>query len=411
MHLVNFVRRPTISFGIYIKYNIMSIKKIGIITFYYNSINYGGVLQSYALESFLVKNGYEKTEQICYKSVQSTSLKKLLNLKKVIRYISNKIEHRKFSLRYEKSLSDKRESFKDFTQNVIRHSDYVYNVDNINVSIGKYDVFITGSDQVWNTDNYDFVYRLDFVPQNNVKIAYAAGISNEKLTKKQKEIFINSLRDFTAVSVREKKAVSLLQPLTDKTVEWVIDPTLLLTDKQWNEVCSQRKVQEKYLFCYFLGDPLIKVKNIIEFANRNGLKIVNFPYACGTSSSKSDFGDYRVYDASPQDFLSYVKHAEYVFTDSFHASVFSHIYKRNFFVFNRKGFKAMNDRIYSLTDLFDTGDRFCDSKEKCTLEYIESLPPINYDREFPKFEAMKEKSINFLKDNLKKAEEKLNGVD
>lgn len=389
----------------------MSDKSIGIITFYYKSTNYGGILQSYALEAFLIQNGYKETEQICYKPLYPTKLNKLFNLKKVIGYISNKLSHRKFKSEYAKSLLGKQESFKDFTEGVIKHSVCVYNAENIEDAVKEYDFFIVGSDQVWNIDNYDFVYRLDFVPGNITKIAYAAGISNGRLTKRQKEIFRNSLNSFTAVSVRERQAVSLLQPLTDKTIEWVVDPTLLLTDNQWDEVCSQRKIQENYVFCYFLGSPLIEIRDIVDFAKKNGFKMVNFPYACGTSSHITDFGDYRVYDASPQDFLSYIKHAEYVFTDSFHASVFSHIYKRNFFVFNRKGFKAMNDRIYSLTELFDTGDRFCDSKEKCSLGYIESLPPINYDREFPKFEAMKEKSINFLKDNLKKAEEKLDGID
>lgn len=391
------------------------VKKVGVITQYYKSINYGGNLQAYAL-CFILNNMNCESEQICY----AYKREKQNNIfwvvaRKGFGVLFGKVSHKLKALANKKEIYKsavlKRKAFYHFNSELIPHSKIVFTNETIATTKNDYDIFITGSDQVWNIDNYNGAYRLDFVPFEKNKMSYAAGVSSGKLQQKDKKIFRDTFKSYLAISVREKSAVGALQPLTNLQVEWVVDPTLLLTDKQWNEVCSQRKVQEKYLFCYFLGDPLIKVKNIIEFANRNGLKIVNFPYACGTSSSKSDFGDYRVYDASPQDFLSYVKHAEYVFTDSFHASVFSHIYKRNFFVFNRKGFKAMNDRIYSLTDLFDTGDRFCDSKEKCTLEYIESLPPINYDREFPKFEAMKEKSINFLKDNLKKAEEKLNGVD
>ena len=189
----------------------------------------------------------------------------------------------------------------------------------------------------------------------------------------------------------------------------MLDPTLLLSREKWDNVCANRKIDEAYIFCYFLGSLSIDYGKIIEFAHKRGLKVVMMPYLTGTSCDDSDFGDYKIYDAAPQDFISLIKYAEYVFTDSFHATVFSHIYKKNFFVFNRAELKSMNDRIYSLTSLFDTQDRFCDTKEKISLKYIEGLPPINYDRPFPKFEEMKEKSINFLKDNLKKAEEKING--
>lgn len=129
------------------------MEKIGIITFYYNSINYGGVLQAYALEAFLIQNGYKETEQICYRPLYSTKLNKLFNLKKVIGRISNKLSHRKFKSEYAKSLLGKQESFKDFTEGVIKHSDCVYNAENIEDAVKEYDFFIVGSDQVWNIDN------------------------------------------------------------------------------------------------------------------------------------------------------------------------------------------------------------------------------------------------------------------
>lgn len=394
------------------------MKRIGIITQYYRSINYGGNLQSYALCVVLNNMDYS-AEQICYsyKREKGNGIFQIMTRKGVKEI--GEIVYRKVRTLFckkdirgiEKSENLKQKAFYKFNNELIPHSKNVYFNETIAKVKDEYEIFITGSDQVWNVDVYNSAYRLDFVSSDKYKFSYAAGISSGNLKQRDCSIFKNTFNSYSAISVREKESVDVLQPLTEKKVEWVLDPTMLLTDKQWDVVCSQRKVQGKYVFCYFLGSPPIDVGDIVDFAKKNGLKIVNFPYACGTSSHITDFGDYRVYDASPQDFLSYIKHAEYVFTDSFHASVFSHIYKRNFFVFNRKGFKAMNDRIYSLTELFDTGDRFCDSKEKCTLKYIESLPSINYDREFPKFEAMKEKSINFLKENLKKAEEKLDEID
>lgn len=387
---------------------------VGVVSLFYNSTNYGGVLQSYALVevlNFLDVNAY----QICYQRISIASKRrflKLFNPLKLCRFIKNKIRKFKNRKTIEKVSAIAAKRFKPFALFVnanIPKTDKAYNQNTIKETLNDTDIFVTGSDQVWNVNYYDEIYRLDFVPQTKYKFSYAAGVSSGELTKKQKNIFQKALYTYDAISVREREAVNVLQPLTDKKIEWVLDPTLLLSREKWDNVCANRKIDEAYIFCYFLGSLSIDNGKIIEFAHKRGLKVVMMPYLTGTSCDDSDFGDYKIYDAAPQDFISLIKYAEYVFTDSFHATVFSHIYKKNFFVFNRAGLKSMNDRIYSLTSLFDTQDRFCDTKEKISLKYIEGLLPINYDRLFPKFEEMKEKSINFLKDNLKKAEEKING--
>ena len=376
--------------------------EVGIITFYHKSSNYGGVLQAYALCSQVNKLFY--AQQILY-NCAGEKVSVLFKSKTIVQQVVSRIINKKRNrtLRNRIRIFD---SFRPF----VSQSEIEYNAQNICDCLNKYDVFITGSDQVWNTQWYDEVYRLDFVPSKKYKFSYAAGVSSGNLNMEQQEVFRRTLRTYDAISVREESAVKTLQPLTNKNVEWVLDPTLLLSREEWDKICSIRKVEDKYIFCYFLGSLSLGNKQIIEFAHKRGLKVVTMPYLTWTSKKDSDFGDYKIYDAAPQDFISLIKYAEYVFTDSFHATVFSHIYKKNFFVFNRAGLKSMNDRIYSLTSLFDTQERFCDTKGKMSLKYIESLPPIDYDKPFPKFEAMKEKSINFLKNNLKRAEEKTNGV-
>lgn len=377
--------------------------KVGIVTFYHKSCNYGGTLQAYALSKAVNKNS--DSQQILYnRSIQQIT-SKTNNIKNIARYFLSKILRRKRNV----ALKNRQLVFESFRE-IIPHSEMEYDIQNVYKSLDNYGVFITGSDQVWNVEYYDEVYRLEFVPSTKYKFSYAAGVSSGELTEEQKSIFKKTLSTFDAVSVREESAVNTLQSLTDKKVEWVLDPTLLLSREDWDNICSEKRINEKYVFCYFLGKLSLSNKKIIEFAHSKGLKVVSMPYLAWTSKRDSDFGDYKIYDATPTDFISLIKHAEYIFTDSFHAAVFSHIYHKNFFVFNRAGLKSMNDRIYSLTSLFDTQDRFCDTKEKISLKYIEGLPSIDYDKPFPKFEAMKEKSINFLNDNLKRAEEKINGV-
>lgn len=390
-------------------------KKVGVVSLFYNSTNYGGVLQSYALVEVL--NSLDaNAHQICYQRVSSASTKrflKIFNPIKLCRFVKGVIhnfKNRKNLKIIVNNVAAKRfKPFSLFVEANVPKTDKVYNQHTIKETLNDFDIFVSGSDQVWNVNYYDEIYRLDFVPQTKYKFSYAAGVSSGELTKNQKRIFQKSLSTYDSLSVREREAVNVLQPLTDKKIEWVLDPTLLLSVERWNNICAERKIDEKYIFCYFLGLLSIDNAKIMEFAHKRGLKVVMMPYLTGTACDDSDFGDYKIYDAAPQDFISLIKYAEYVFTDSFHATVFSHIYKKNFFVFNRAGLKSMNDRIYSLTSLFDTQERFCDTKEKETLEYIESLPPIDYSKPFPKFEEMKEKSLDFLKENLKKAEEKING--
>ena len=387
---------------------------VGVVSLFYNSTNYGGVLQSYALVEALNSldvNAY----QICYQRVSIASKRrflKIFNPVKLCRFVKGKIHNLRNAENRKKVSEITAKRFKPFSLFVnanIPKTDKVYNQNTIKGILDDTDIFITGSDQVWNVNYYDEIYRLDFVPQTKYKFSYAAGVSSGELTKKQKNIFQKSLSTYDSISVRERETVNVLQLLTDKKIEWVLDPTLLLSCEKWDNVCANRKIDEAYIFCYFLGSLSIDNGKIIEFAHKRGLKVVAMPYLAWTSKKDSDFGDYKIYDAAPQDFISLIKYAEYVFTDSFHATVFSHIYHKNFFVFNRAGLKSMNDRIYSLISLFDTQDRFCATKEKISLKYIEGLPPINYNRPFPKFEEMKEISFDFLKENLKKAEEKING--
>lgn len=386
-------------------------KKIGIISLYYNNYNYGGNLQAYALTAFLSKNGYN-VEQITYncRSNTKTDIKKKLKgytfwgfVTTGFRFIYNKIKRipqNIINYIINNNVKIRRKSFDRFNHNVIKHSIKEYDKQNIDEYDNCYDVVITGSDQVWNFKWYNKAFFLDFVPSDKKKVAYAASIGMDNLTEKQKEIFRNSLKDFVAVSVREKSDVELIKDCSPVPVVNTLDPTLLLDREDWDKICADRVVEEKYIFCYFLGDNKKERKLAIQFAKRNGLKIVTLPHLDMYKKADRFFGDYRFWDLGPEQFLSLIKYAKYVFTDSFHAVVFSNIYQRQYFVFNRSSKGEMNSRIYNVTELFENPERFCDTKEKESLQYIETLEPINYNRDFEKYDILKEQSIKFLLDNL-----------
>lgn len=391
------------------------MKKIGILTHYYKTKNYGGSLQAYALCKVLNSNGYN-AEQICYvlnnnKPVKNKSLKQKIKEAGLFGSIfkASKVLMRKLNIKQSLVLKDKaknnvtfrqEQAFKSFLENDIPNSKIVYNDENISTCTNNYDAFITGSDQVWNLRWYRPPFFLDFVPSTKIKMSYSASIAMTSLTSSQKHIFKESLKDFKAVSLRECSEIPLISDLSPVKPIYTLDPTLLLDKNEWDSICDKRIIDEDYVFCYFLGNNKKERQIAKKFAKSKNLKLVNIPYAGNTNEYFNvNFGDIKLYDVSPNKFISLIKHANYVFTDSFHASVFSLIYEKQFFVFNRDKKGSMNDRIKDLTNLFDVKERFCDFENE-NLEYVNSLKDIDYSKNLDKFIELKKQSIKFLEDNL-----------
>ena len=314
-------------------------RNVGIITHYYNSHNYGGLLQSYALCMFLKKNGIN-AEQICYLPYD----KKACDLKKVgvshkltgyvyqlisfmlpknfFRFLWKYINREKLDER-QRGLKDRRKKFKKFEKK-IPHSKVVYYQNTIELSNRDYEFFITGSDQVWNPTWFNEAYFLVFADKTKHKLSYAASIGKTSLSEEQKLFFRDALACYNFISVREKNSVKLLKEiLPNHSVEWVVDPTLLLEQDDWEKIVSKKIIKEKYIFCYFFGED-IDARNLAKsFAKENGLKIVTLPHLLDHRFTCSDlnYADYELYNISPQEFISLVKYAECVFTNSFHACV------------------------------------------------------------------------------------------
>lgn len=382
-------------------------RKIGIITMYHNSVNYGGVLQAYALTKVLNENGY-KAEQICFVG-RMTERQRLCTLfdfgiKRAIRQVWRNAkwiikQPIKYIVKRQKArtlVSNPLEApFAAFRENCVPHSDIIYNSDNIKKANSKYDVFITGSDQVWNFAWYNPIYFLDFASKDKKKISYAASISMDSLNDKQRKVFKKSLKNYNAVSLREAESIPLISDLSPVDPQFVLDPTLLLSREDWSALAQKETEVDDYVFCYFIGNNQTERKIAKEFAEQHNMKLVGISHY-----HKCDELDIELSSAGPKEFLSYLKNAEYVFTDSFHAVVFSKIFEKQYFVFNRDNKGSMGSRIRTITSLFETEDRFCFG-ERETLGYVESLTDIDYGKELPEFEKKKKESIDFLLGALK----------
>lgn len=251
----------------------------------------------------------------------------------------------------------------------------------------NYGCAIVGSDQVWNPEWFNGQLYLLNIPNGVENISYAASIGVENLTDGQKKIFKEALKNYRAISVREKSAKELLQPLTEKKIEVVLDPTLLLDKAEYEKLEKRPKniaEGEKYILCYMLGDHDHQLA-IERFAKKNNYRLIVFSDKEGSS--------YGV-----EEFLYLIDHAELICTDSFHACVFSFIYDRPFIAFKRTGeADYMYSRLRNFMDIFNLEkheyDGFDINKEKLECDYTKGKKILAKERE---------KSLRFLKEALGK---------
>lgn len=199
------------------------------------------------------------------------------------------------------------------------------------------DVFITGSDQIWNSfcGGYNPMMLLEFVDDNTKCVAYSSSISQPKIHPAVEQRMQKALSKFKHIAVREQKSVELLNTLLGRNdVKLVVDPTYLLTAKEWEEFGNHAHLEfelpEKYIFCYFVGDKRTEVyeRMVQEVKRFTGIdKVITLE----CYNRKYVYGNGFTYqDAGPYEWVYLLKHASYVCMDSFHATVFALKFQKEF---------------------------------------------------------------------------------
>ena len=208
-------------------------------------------------------------------------------------------------------------------------------------------------------------------------MSYASSVAVTDVTGKYKDFMKKELEKYSFISVREKSSKDVIQSLTNKNVEWVMDPTLILDRKNWEELATKRIIKEKYIFSYMIGDNKRQRKQIEKFAKQENLLLVTLPYIKNGNRFEFRIEDYKfgnkqMLDITFEDFLNLIKYSEYVITDSFHAICFSYIFKKEFYAFEKGTLVSTNSRIYTLLELFETTNRIVKDeieKDSTLLDY------------------------------------------
>lgn len=345
------------------------MKKLGICICYQHR-NYGSQLQSYATTVELKKRGID-FEIIRYKKKITPALlvKSLPRLVNPV-FISDRV-----LVRYQKKLKLKMHPQLEKDNNLRNSclakfskerftnlSPVYYGYDQLCKESAKYDAVMVGSDQLWApggiTSNF---YNLMFADDNTTKISYAASFGVSQIEEKMHPIYKKFLDRMDYISVRENTGKSLVEELSSKSAEVVVDPVILLDADEWlQEIPNERKYDEPYIFAYFLGKSAEYRNAVTEFAKKKGLKIVTSHHMDSYNKVDETFGDYAPFDVGPAEFVNLIRNAEYVFTDSFHGSVFSMLYQKPFLVFTRyaeNSISSKNSRIDSFCENYGLSDR------------------------------------------------------
>ena len=334
------------------------MKKVALLTLDSHSYNYGGALQQYALLSIINSLGFD-CEIIDYdlnSEVPMFSYKRnwrYLTFGKIIKKLSNSFKillSRDQNEDMTRMIKLRHDSFEIFRERYIFLSQK-YSRNELKTDQKQYRAFVCGSDQIWNPELCYPSFFLDFVDNDIRKTIYAASLGKAELSKIEKNTYREYLKKLNYISVREDKAKSIINHIvSNKDVTVVLDPTLLIEREEWENIAgNDALIKEKYVFCYYLELNQEKRVAAIEFSKAHGVQLVSIPFL-HEKYNKFDDGFSKYTDpVGPIEFLNLILYADYVLTDSYHASVFSILFNKRFRVFGRgNGKNNMNSRIETL---------------------------------------------------------------
>lgn len=355
------------------------MKKIGIITIH-NCKSFGACLQTYALYRHIKNVGYEcevidlrRKEQSDF--IKSRKYKPYYKDESVIVTIKRFIKKRLFPTTMEKDLSAR--NFKRFND-LVKLSTTYRKIDELYNTPPIYDIYVTGSDQVWNPYQPYCIepYFLTFAPRGKRKISFAASIGVVQLEKKVLKDYKKWLSDYNSISVREAEAKKLLQPLTDKHIDVVSDPTFLLDVSSWKSLCETVNVSQPYILLFSLSFRHELLNFVLKF--HKGCKMPLVILGANQPDISQD-NVIQIRDAGPYEFLSYINNAEIVFTDSFHGTVFSLILGVKYFYTYISKDNKRGSRIVELLSRFNLNDHLLDIDNS---EGFDHLLNLSVDRKY-----------------------------
>lgn len=354
--------------------------------------NYGSVLQAYATQTALERLGYEpvcinylrtdeKTESIVNTRLLSVSAK--WNKNALTRLLFKATQKPVYNY------ADKR--FSEYRK-ILKTTSNEYNSERELIdNCPKADIYMTGSDQVWNTvvcGDIDPVYFLSFVPDSSKKVAYAASFGGGNIKDADKPVIGNLLKRYDEITIRENSGLKIASEL-DVNAKQVLDPTFLLNKDEWNKIIPQKICNEKYILVYQLHPNKKFDKYAAAFAKAKGLKLYRISHCFHHFVRSGKF----ICCPPIGEFLWYIKNAEYFLTDSFHGTAFAIGLNTQFVDVLPKNY---SERISSILQLIGYENRILKSYD----DFSVADEKIDYNNVNKIIENERSKSFSVLNDML-----------
>ncbi len=379
--------------------------RIGIITFH-RAYNMGAVLQTYALQTYLKNKGYE-VDIINYHINETKRLYHVFDYKKsdikVVDYFKKNIRKMEINT-FERNKLSFHKKYDYFINNVLKIHGLYSNIMDLRNMNTKYDVLICGSDQIWNSllSGLNPIYFLDFGNESIKKISYAASVGVSEIDESEKQVFQRYLKNLDYISVRETDAKEILKDLTQKQIEVVIDPSQLLESKDYQNIITYPKIKQKYILFYVKKIKDEKIFNkAIKIAEKVS-KLLNLPIIHNSENKIFSNEIKNIQYCGPEEILGYISNAEFVITNSFHATSFSLIFHKNFITIPHHKFSS---RMNHLLTKYGLKNHLVDSSNK--IKSIKDFN-VNYKIVDKKICDFRKKSELYLKEAIEgpKIEEK-----
>ena len=387
----------------------MENKKIGcVIAYTEGHNNYGTSLQGYAMLKKIQQLGYE---------VEVIHYEKRLTLPQKIKFVANAIRAGEWK-NIKKRLTAKqiKKQYPQYAANIAERTKAVnaykakkllplfhtyVGYDALHKGSLNYDAGGVGSDQVWTPMSLpNKFFNLLFVDDSVRKVAYASSFGVSEIPAFQRKATGMYLDRFYRIGVREERGKEIVEELSHQKATVVADPTLLLTREEWEAEISDARPNESepYIFCYFLGTNQEARKAANELKEKTGYKIITIRHMDEYVPEDEQFGDEAPYNIDPNDFVKYISKAAYVCTDSFHCTVFSILFHRQFMTFYRfatTNKTGRNSRIDSLFEILSI------DRSRIYSGYMDSITnKIDWEKVDTKLSELRKRSIGFLQESL-----------
>lgn len=385
--------------------------RIGIVTYWSSSDNYGQQLQCFALQKYLIGLGHDA---YLIKYMPTSHIPLWRRIARFVKYrllvsSEQKEKDKKLKLICERNkLLNCRRGFKEFRDKYIKSTEIVYrNIKELRNNPPAADIYICGSDQVWNnslTDPDTAGWFLDFGKPTVKRVSYAASIGRD-IDSSEINRFTKYLKNFNAISVREQKAYTLCHQLGFDKSLIAIDPTLLLNSSAYDSIeidSNGTDVAGKpYVFIYTLNIRTAEEIYWDDFQKiiaKDGLQIRSVS-SSGYLPARELLPGVQNEQATIPKWLSLIKHSEYVITTSFHGVVFCLLYHKPFYaVLLNNEYSKGNDRIISLLESLDLSFLIISNKESLTQAGFDRIDWVEVDE---KIVLLRKKSVHFIDEILK----------